>query len=111
MERIIIQTARVRALDVETGDIINRDIEAFTGWFQVHEITELHDGKVNLSDGGVQNSFAVGPLDTVGLQIAKQVNIGQQPELPNFSAADGDQPVDTDEQQADNEILEPIGRG
>lgn len=90
MERRIVQVARARAIDAQLGDIINREPEANGSWFQLSRVDELHDGKLALSDGGVNNSFAVGPLDIVGLQLVKTVAVEEQPELDDYNQASED---------------------
>lgn len=103
------QIARIRALDAKVGDVVSRDPDSSRGWFQLHQIDHLHDGKVNLSDGGVNNSFAIFPLEVVGLQLAKMVSVEEQPELPNFSAAEVDEPATPDdEDELDEDHLEPV---
>ena len=87
MKRQIVQVARARAMDARPGDVVSRDPDTEGGWFQLTTVNELHDGRLNLTDGGVQNSFSLGPLDLIGIQFIRTVEVEPQPDLPDFGTA------------------------
>ncbi len=106
------QVARIRVLDARQGDIICRDPDYTREWFQLRQVDQLHDGKVNLSDGGVENSFAVNPLDIIGLQLIKTAKIEDQPELPDFGAAGPElAPLEAEDSTEEAAAEAPVGAG
>ncbi len=84
MERNIVQVARIRAVDAMEGDIVNRDPDSTRGWFLLVNVDRLHDGSINLSDGGVENSFSVAPLEIIGVQLLKVADVPEQPPVPQI---------------------------
>jgi hypothetical protein len=109
MERHIIQVARIRARDAKPGDVVGREPDSTKGWFQLREVNPLHDGKINLSDGGVDNAISVWPLEIIGIQFMKKVTIEPQPHLPDFGPVGGAAVERTDtDKEMDDSLLEPV---
>lgn len=75
MQRTIIQIARMRLADIESGDVVNPNPEDELGWFEVQVIRQLPSGEL-IASGKTQTQSAKGtPWDLVGVQIAKQVDV------------------------------------
>ncbi|MDH4168208.1 MAG: hypothetical protein OEW42_01335 [Acidimicrobiia bacterium] len=75
MTRSAVQTVHIRILDVQKGDVINKKDVNTEGWFEVDTIETLHDGRIVLADDRHQNTITGVPLDLVGLQLVRQLNV------------------------------------
>lgn len=79
MQRHLVQIARIRMEEVVPGDIVNRQVDDPRGWFRVAIIEELFDGNISVSDSTRQASFSAMPLDIVGVQTLKPIDIPVSP--------------------------------
>ena len=73
MQRTIVNVARMRIIDLAVGDVINRDTEAASGWFEVAEIRRLPDGDLSVSGTATRDNVMGRENDIVGVQIPKVV--------------------------------------
>ena len=83
MARSIVQVARMRISDVVPGDVVSRQPEDTEGWFEVARMEVLFDGSISLSDLDRRSSFAAQPMDIVGVQLLKAVEMPTP--VPSFS--------------------------
>jgi hypothetical protein len=87
MQRHLVQIARIRIGEVVPGDVVNRVPDENRGWFVVALVEELFDGSLQISDVTRQDSFSSGPMDIVGVQLLKPVDLPVNEEVPEI--ADG----------------------
>ncbi len=76
MHRRIIKTAKVRLVDAQVGDIVNRNPDAEKGWFQVCEVKTLFNGDLQLADETSYVTITGGDNDLIGVQFAQLIEIG-----------------------------------
>lgn len=75
MHRRIIKTAKVRLVDAQVGDIVNRNPDAEKGWFQVAEIKTLFNGDLQVADDSSYVTISGGDNDLIGVQFAQLIEI------------------------------------
>ena len=75
MHRRIIKTAKVRIVDTQVGDIVNRNPDAEKGWFQVAEVNTLFNGDLQLADETTYITITGGDNDLIGVQFAQLIEI------------------------------------
>ena len=75
MRRTMVQVMQVRMADVLPGDIVNKNHDAQTGWFEVTELQELPNNGVVLAAHSDRDSVNGTVNDIVGVQITKVVEI------------------------------------
>lgn len=73
MQRRIIKTAKVRIVDSQVGDIVNRNPDAEKGWFEVAEINTLFNGDLQLVDETSYVTITGGDNDLIGVQFAQLI--------------------------------------
>ncbi|NNF54977.1 MAG: hypothetical protein HKN03_11115 [Acidimicrobiales bacterium] len=76
MHRRIIKTAKVRLVDAQVGDIVNRNPDAEKGWFQVFEVKTLFNGDLQLADETSYVTITGGDNDLIGVQFAQLIETG-----------------------------------
>lgn len=82
MQRNFVKVARVRIEDIQVGDVVNRDPDAETGWFEVDCITVLFNDDLQLADRTELLTLS-GPFFTiVGVQFVTAAEVPQQPPSP-----------------------------
>lgn len=75
MKRNLIQVARIRMEEVMPGDVVNRVPDETRGWFIVAAIEPLFDGSLQVIDAKRHLAFSAGPLDIVGVQLLKPIDL------------------------------------
>ncbi len=75
MHRRIIKTAKVRLVDAQVGDIVNRNPDAEKGWFQVAEIKTLFNGDLQVADHSSYVTISGGDNDLIGVQFAQLIEV------------------------------------
>lgn len=75
MHRRIIKTAKVRLVDAQVGDIVNRNPDAEKGWFQVAEIKTLFNGDLQVADDSSYVTISGGDNDLIGVQFAQLIEV------------------------------------
>lgn len=75
MKRNLIQVARIRMEEVLPGDVVNRVPDDTRGWFIVAAIEPLFDGTLQVTDAKRHAAFSAGPLDIVGVQLLKPIDL------------------------------------
>ncbi len=83
MKRNLIQVARIRMEEVLPGDVVNRVPDDTRGWFIVAAIEPLFDGTLQVTDAKRHSAFSAGPLDIVGVQLLKPIDL-EVTEDPGF---------------------------
>ena len=78
MQRTVIQIARMRLANVRPGDVISSHPEDEFGWFVVRGLRQLPSGDLIASGESTNDSVKGSPVDLVGVQVTKMVDI---PEL------------------------------
>ena len=78
MQRTVVQIARMRLADVRPGDVISNHPEEEFGWFIVRNLRQLPSGDLIASGETTSQSVKGSPVDMVGIQVTKSVDI---PEL------------------------------
>ena len=73
MQRKTVEITNMRIADVATGDVINRDPTATSGWFVAEEIRRLPSGEINVTSASSRDSVIGADNDLVGFQVAKTV--------------------------------------
>lgn len=99
MERNLVQVARIRAREVVLGDVVNRLADEQKGWFAVGLVENLFDGTIAFSSSDRKMTFSTSPLDLVGVQTLKPMNI-EVTESVEEVAGDG---IDYPESDGENE--------
>jgi hypothetical protein len=75
VHRRIIKTAKVRIVDSQVGDIVNRNPDAEKGWFQVAEIKTLFNGDLQLADETSYVTITGGDNDLIGVQFSQLIEM------------------------------------
>lgn len=75
MQRTIVQIARIRLADVRPGDVINGRPDDEYGWFIVRLVRQLPSGDLVASGESTNQSAKGSPVDLVGIQVTKTVDI------------------------------------
>ena len=75
MKRNLIQVARIRMEEVLPGDVVNRVPDETRGWFIVAAVEPLFDGSLQVIDAKRHLAFSAGPLDIVGVQLLKPIDL------------------------------------
>ncbi len=75
MKRNLIQVARIRMEEVLPGDVVNRVPDETRGWFIVAAVEMLFDGSLQVIDAKRHLAFSAGPLDIVGVQLLKPIDL------------------------------------
>lgn len=78
MQRVMVQVMQVRMKDVLPGDIVNKNYEAPTGWFEVVELQELPNNGIVLAANSDRDSINGTVNDIVGVQVTKVVEVPDQ---------------------------------
>lgn len=78
MQRTVVQIARMRLANIRPGDVINGHPEEEFGWFVVRGVRQLPSGDLIASGESTSQSVKGSPVDLVGIQVTKVVDI---PEL------------------------------
>lgn len=78
MQRTIVQVMQVRMADLVPGDIVNKNHDDARGWFEVKELSQLHNGGIAVLAHSDKDSINGTPYDIVGVQLAKVVEIPNQ---------------------------------
>jgi hypothetical protein len=81
MNRTIVQIARIRLIDVQPGDIVSGRPDDEFGWFEVHVVRELPSGDLVANGPASTQSIKGSEWDLVGIQVAKQVEIAESPQV------------------------------
>jgi hypothetical protein len=92
MQRNFVQVARIRIREIVPGDVVNRLPDETRGWFVAALIEDLFDGTISISDATRAESFSGGPLDIVGVQTTKLIDLPVTetiPEIEDVMAAPG----------------------
>jgi hypothetical protein len=75
VQRRIIKTAKVRIVDCQVGDIVNRNPDAEKGWYQVAEINALFNGDLQLVDETSYVTITGGDNDLIGVQFEQLIEM------------------------------------
>ncbi len=88
----------MRIEDVGVGDVVNREPDSQTGWFEVAETTSLFNNDIQLADR-TELVTVSGPFFTiVGVQFVSEAEVPDQPPSPLPSiAGEGEDEVDTEQ--------------
>lgn len=70
---------KVRLMDAQVGDIVNRDADADLGWFEVASKETMFNGDLQLADETTYITISGGDYDTIGVQIVTDVDLPTQP--------------------------------
>jgi len=75
MVRNLVQVMKVRMMDVQPGDVINKNAEDARGWFLVDDIQQLPSGDYAVLAATDKNSINGSPYEIVGVQVVKTVEV------------------------------------
>lgn len=82
MNRNFVKVARIRIEDIRIGDVVNRDPESETGWFEVHETQILFNGDLQLVDRTELVTISGPYFSLVGVQFVSSAAVPEQPPSP-----------------------------
>lgn len=117
MERNLVQVARIRAREVVLADVVNRLADEQKGWFAVGLIENLFDGTIAFSSEDRKMTFTTSPLDLVGVQTLKPMNIEVtemldedtgDDESESSEEATGERPAGDAPAPTDSEVVQPV---
>lgn len=107
MKRNLVQIARLRMEEVVPGDVVNRNPDDNRGWFVAAVVETLFDGSLQISDATRTMSFSARPLDVIGVQLLKPIElevtekVGRVVDVVGQSLDDLPDEVEPDEADAD----------
>ncbi len=115
-ERQFAKVARMRLLDVQVGDVVNKFPDSEAGWFVVAQITRLFNGELQVADFGQDKAVSGSDYDMVGVQFVGAVKVEPQPEIPAELLKVTDHSIDpnapkVEEEPEENESESAAGDG
>lgn len=81
-KRRFVKVARMRIVDAQEGDIVNRLPDAEEGWFAVAKKHRLFNGDIQLSDTTGDNTVSGKDFEIVGVQFVSDAEVPEQPPIP-----------------------------
>ncbi len=117
-KRRFVKVARMRLVDAEEGDIVNRVPDAEEGWFAVAKKHRLFNGEIQLSDTTGDATVSGRDFEIVGVQFVSDAEVPEQPPVPAHFLVFNDgseEPASSSDDQADeapdenDEPAQPIG--
>ena len=68
-----IEIVQIRAIDVQSGDVVNRRGPNKDGWIEVAKLEELENGSYVVHDESDRESFTASTYDLVWLQVMHEL--------------------------------------
>ena len=68
-----IEIVQIRAIDVQSGDVVNRRGPNKDGWIEVAKLEQLENGSYVVHDESDRDSFTANTYDLVWLQVMHEL--------------------------------------
>ncbi len=103
MQRNLVQIARIQMRQIVPGDVVNRVPDDTRGWFVAGVLEELFDGNLQVASSDRLQAFSAGPLDIVGVQLLKPIELPVYEHAAPVVDVAGDAPIAEDPEEAERE--------